>query len=433
MRKVLIHAGMSPLEQPSLDRVFEQQLFTTNSGNLLFQYGTYRTLMTGDTEFVTRFLDRKDVDDAFIERANQECACVVLPMANNFRESYSLRALTRLVKKLRIPCVVVGIGLQARDPSLIGQGFPFDEGAKAFVRAVLDHSAMIGVRGEMTADYLASLGFVPERHFTVIGCPSMYSRGSRLPEVRQTKLSADSRVCFNYRIDQPIELAELLNRGMRAFPDYRIVVQRREEMFMIRYHRSLIYSYQGANRCAHLYPHDYSHPALKAGRIAGFASAAAWLEHMRGMDYNMGSRIHGNIAAVLAGTPTLALTLDTRMEELCRYHNIPHIPASQLNTGVDPARLLEGVDYSEIHRGHDARFRHFLDFLNANGLAHIYSNGDSPAEAPLDRALAALPKWGEIAPETDVPLSTLLEGFRQQKLWQLHNGLRVLAMKARGK
>ena len=48
---------------------------------------------------------------------------------------------------------------------------------KAFVRAVLDHGPSIGVRGELTAEYLRSLGF---RDVEVVGCPSMFAWGPDL-------------------------------------------------------------------------------------------------------------------------------------------------------------------------------------------------------------------------------------------------------------
>ena len=64
MGKILIHAGMSPLDRPSMDRVFREHLFTTNSGNLLFQYGAYRTMMTDGAEFESRFLHLGDLADA---------------------------------------------------------------------------------------------------------------------------------------------------------------------------------------------------------------------------------------------------------------------------------------------------------------------------------------------------------------------------------
>ena len=416
MDKILFHAGLSPLDQPSMASVFYNSLFTTNSGNLLFQYGAYRALMTEGARIEAMFFDNpKNQTAANAERVNGEFDCAVLPMANNFRASYRLNQVTRFIRRLKIPCVVMGVGLQARDASLIAEGFPFDGDVRDFVSAVLDRSAMLGLRGEMTADYLKKLGFIPERHFTVIGCPSMYSRGANLPAPRPLSLSEDSPVSFGYRIDQPEAMAALLNKSMEAFPNYHIVAQRREEIAMLRYGMPVVYTYDAANRCAALYPHDRSHPAIRSGRMVGFVSAHAWLRFMEGMALNMGSRIHGNIAAALSGAPTLAFTLDTRMEELCRYHNIPFIPAERLGADTDPRGLYEGVDFSCVTKGHAGRFRHFVDFLDANGLDHIYKGGQSPETAPMDRALAQLPLWGTVAPQAQLPLSVRLEGFAMRQ------------------
>ncbi len=207
MGKILIHAGMSPLDRPSMDRVFREHLFTTNSGNLLFQYGAYRTMMTDGAEFESRFLHLGDLADADIERINAECECVVLPMANNFRVGFNLMGnLTAFVRRLKIPCVVMGVGLQADSAADIQQGFPFDDSTRAFVDAVLDHSALLGLRGELTGEYLKKLGYTPERHFTVIGCPSMYSRGARLIAPQPKPLDADAPISINYRKEQPESL-----------------------------------------------------------------------------------------------------------------------------------------------------------------------------------------------------------------------------------
>ena len=213
MRKVLVHAGMSPLERPDIDRIFKEKLFTTNSGNLIFQYPVYRALMTEGTEFVSHLLQRNDVTDEFIEQVNAEFDCVVLPMANNFRNGISLvTGMTKFVKKLKIPCVVIGVGLQADDISQIGKGFPFDAAVKEFVSAVLDRSAMLGLRGEITGDYLASLGFKAEQHFTVTGCPSMYSRGARLPALRTGARPARDRA------ERPSDMGVLRRMRLRRRP-----------------------------------------------------------------------------------------------------------------------------------------------------------------------------------------------------------------------
>ena len=111
---------------------------------------------------------------------------------------------------------------------------------------------------------------------------------------------------------------------------------------------------------------------------------------------SIGCRIHGNIAAVLAGTPALVFTIDTRTEELCRYHNIPFIPAERIDENTRLRDLYERADFASVLDGHARRFAHFVDFLNANGLRHIYREDPERSDAPLDAAVAALKPWGKI-------------------------------------
>ena len=397
MGKILIHAGMSPLDRPSMDRVFREHLFTTNSGNLLFQYGAYRAMMTEDAQFDSRFLLLGDLTDAYVERVNAEYECVVLPMANNFREGFNLMGnLTGFVRKLKIPCVVMGIGLQADSAADIERGFPFDDSARAFIDAVLDHSAMLGLRGELTGEYLKKLGYVPERHFTVIGCPSMYSRGAHLVAPQPKPLDADAPVSINYRKEQPENLFRFMKRAELEFPRYRLLFQRVEEMSMLYYGLPIRYEYRRGQDDTGLYPTRRSDPEIRGGHAVGFANAHAWIQFMAQQRLSIGCRIHGNIAAVLAGTPALVFTIDTRTEELCRYHNLPFIPAERIDESTRLRDLYERADFASVLDGHARRFAHFVDFLNANGLRHIYREDPERTDAPLDAAVAALKPWGKI-------------------------------------
>lgn len=79
-----------------------------------------------------------------------------MPLADAFREDFRpvLRNYTQLIRKLKIPVVVTGVGLRANYEPQLDEGFTFDEDVTNFVKAVLEKSAQIGVRGQITADYL---------------------------------------------------------------------------------------------------------------------------------------------------------------------------------------------------------------------------------------------------------------------------------------
>lgn len=412
MGKILIRSGMAPFEQHTIDEILLKDLIGRNSGNLIYQYGVYRALMREDTQFVSSFFGREQFTDEQIDRINAEFECVILPMANSFRLKSGIKKYTAFMKRMKIPCIVLGIGLQAPDASKIEDGFPFDDKARDFVRAALDHSALIGLRGENTARYLRHLGFAEDRHFTVIGCPSMFAFGGELPRPRVADLNVSSRISVNGLPgdDKPRNL--WLRDVLRAYDDHYYVFQQVGELNMIHY-GTPIYTTSRAGRDGNgFYPRTGLHPDVKAGRALGFVSARDWYRFMAGVTFSFGERIHGNLAAVLSGTPALVLTTDTRTEELSEYFEVPHIPAADIQSGTDLRTLYEKCDFDAPRRGHMARFQHYVDFLNANSLPHIWRDSLAPGETAFDRAMAALPETGTVVRSGPLPLSRRATGLK---------------------
>ena len=139
----------------TIDEVLAKDLFGHNPGNWLFLYGVLRTIVDDDIQidFTTGYSE--DLNKERIKRYNNEYDWLLLPLANIFKEDWveKLKALTFLVKALTIPCIVIGMGLQAESED--GNfDFPFNQTAKNFIDAVLQKSKIIGIRGEYTAKYL---------------------------------------------------------------------------------------------------------------------------------------------------------------------------------------------------------------------------------------------------------------------------------------
>lgn len=99
-----------------------------------------------------------NVKDA--DKINEAYDMFLIPLANAFREDFvgELRNLMELIQKLKIPCVVIGVGLQAAYEPDFSISYSFDEDVLNFCNAVLDKSHSIGVRGVLTQEYLVSLG-----------------------------------------------------------------------------------------------------------------------------------------------------------------------------------------------------------------------------------------------------------------------------------
>ena len=62
---------------------------------------------------------------------------------------------------------------------------------------------------------------------------------------------------------------------------------------------------------------------------------------------------------------------------------------------VMDAFLLESADFEAVCRGHRQRFEHYADFLDRNGVPHIFTP-DAPDPAPFDEAMKKLPLGGYV-------------------------------------
>lgn len=389
MKKILLRAGMSPLIDYDPTKVIIGNMFGNNIGNMLFQSGVSRTLMRGkvmiDTLHTKRAFTDKDVN-----MINETYSCLVLPFANAFRRGFvdELNNTTLLINKLKIPCVVIGVGAQAE----LGKELDAEELNEAvtnFMKAVLKKSAMVGIRGEFTADYLKKLGFQEERDFTVIGCPSLYMYGKELPEMEVKELTPDSKVSMNSKINgRPQKFHDFMYRSSQALKNHYYVPQVIEEINRVFMGRP--YPKGFVKKIPNHFPADFLAPVYTSGRGVCFTNMPSWLEFLKEKDLSFGCRIHGNIAAILAGTPCIVVAADRRIKELVDYHNIPHIMMGDITEKTSIFDLYEKADFTELKRGHEERFNHYLDFLHANGLQTIFDDDVQYDIVPFDKKLGKI-------------------------------------------
>jgi len=413
VKKILFYGRMTPVQTAGPAKILLGNKFMSNSGNLLFAASVARTVMTGDVQLVPFFSEDVDAMLPRIAEINESCESVVIPLANAFRADYreKIRKLTRFVKAVRLPCHVIGVGIQASDLEQMKAGFSFDEDVKQFVSAVLEKSPMLGLRGQFTADYLEQLGFVPEQHFTVIGCPSAYIHGEKCRKIQAKPYGEIEKVCINSKLELPQNVCDLIGRSMAEFQDVHFVAQDLYEYW------AMVFPYRRGrrvrSRAPQFYPYSKEHPLWRDGRVIGFLRADEWLNFMEGQDFSFGSRIHGNMAAITAGTPAMIAASDLRILELARYHGIPYIWKEDIKPETQLRDLYEKADFGEFEREYASNFAKYVDFLNRLGLEHIYDGKTvyAEGEAPFDRALPRTDEISMIHSCMKVPVADKLKGL----------------------
>ncbi|MFF7897326.1 polysaccharide pyruvyl transferase family protein [Streptomyces sp. NPDC088817] len=404
MKRILLRSGKSPYDVFTVEEALHRDVIATNSGNLIFSDAAHKILETPDTEVVSNGM-RTVVSAA--DRINEEYDVFVVPLANAFRPSFetSLKRLTKLINKLKIPVVVLGVGAQSSLDYNSSRLKPMESSVRGFVSAVLDRSASIGVRGEFTGQYLKDLGF---RDVEVIGCPSMFMYGQELPvEKRVTALTAGSRIAINgsHSAVRSGGLHKVITRTHARYPHLRYIGQNLTDARQLHW-RDLDSS---AGRITQMPTHP-DHPMYQEGKVRVYVDPITWINDLREFDFSFGSRIHGNIAALLAGTPATVLCGDSRTLELCRYFEIPHHRLDQLpEDGLDPAQLYEEADFTALTKGHRERFERFTAFLDKNGLENTFTHGDSGAA--FDARMGSLSFPPGIRPWNDADLASLTSRF----------------------
>ena len=372
-------------EERTIPEILTRNLVGNNTGNLLFQNSIARIILTEDIE-ITTINTTKAFTDEQIDYFNSEYDIFVLPLANALRNTFvkQLEILTNFVKKLKIPCVVVGMGIQ-RNLDATQWDYIYDEPAKEFINAILEKSSCLGLRGEITAEYLKRKGYIEGKHFSVIGCPSLYTYGDSLPVPKATTLTPQSKVTVNFKAMLPRELYTFIRAQAEQFDNYTFVSQVIQEMRTMYIGRP--YPQNEINRgVPENYPIHFSHELMMQDRMIGVLDDCTWIDYLSHSDFNFGSRIHGNIASILAGTPCYIFAGDQRVKELTEYHNIPHMEMTEITDKTNIFDLYEKTDYTCLMKGHKDRVSKYLEFLDENRVPHLDREiNNQKGKAPFDK------------------------------------------------
>ncbi|GAA1530622.1 polysaccharide pyruvyl transferase family protein [Microbacterium ginsengiterrae] len=379
--KTLIRAGKHPAQVLGPEAAFQRGVngvFGANSGNLLFSNAVFRTLSVPGAELVPDSFttERAGVDDDHVTRINDEFDNFVIPLANAFRPEFlpALNKLSSVIERLDIPVAVVGVGAQLSN----GNGTEVSdlpstlkEPVTRFVSAVLDRSAKIGVRGDFTREFLARLGFGDD-HVEIIGCPSLTESAEYRVEKKAERLTRESRISFN-AVPSLEVIGEVFQEHSERFPNITYVQQEYRELALLMWGQPM------RGRVATAFPSGIDHPLYREDRLVFFLDPQPWQQFLSTMDFSFGNRIHGNIAALAAGTPAVVISHDSRTRELAEYHRIPTRSMPDRADEIRAEALYDNADFGPFHDAQAENFARYVRFLDANDIRHVHAAGATNA------------------------------------------------------
>ncbi|GAA0589623.1 hypothetical protein GCM10009416_30240 [Craurococcus roseus] len=361
-----------------------------NTGNLFIGHGLFHGLDCARKAFHPGF------GAIPAERLHEHFDLVVIPASNFVGNGVDLTDHADYFARSKVPLFCFGLGSQV----LPGQEVALKPGTERFLRLLSERGGSVGVRGAFTAEVLWNLGI---RNVSITGCPSLLNlRPSTVAKLAASKPSLD-KIAVNF--SNNVRRHSIAATGMRASENalfqrvihenaYYILQNETPEMALLdaMARNDAAAASAVLPRIAELFDVSGSREDVRRfleGRIRVFFSVEDWVGCMGTMSASLGSRFHGNVAALLAGTPALFLVHDMRTLELCELLRVPHLVLDRAVPAEETVERLLAADYRPFARQFERLMMEWRLFLHRNGLgSELVTEGAETAEAPAKAELA---------------------------------------------
>lgn len=329
-----------------------------NSGNMMFTESIF-----------TRLRNATLCSFALTPQALEDRDCIVLAAANwiNSYEDYGW--LAERIERTSLPVILIGIGAQAP----LDMSVPvIPAGTKRFLDIVAERSVSISARGQFSCEVLNHYGI---KSVVPTGCPSLLLVGpdgpsvARKPTLERVVLHAtrhgfsrcDELQRFIYR--QAMSLGcDILLQSESA--DIYFALGRTNNQSVMEKAAPIVTEAYGTDDVAAISAYLQQHGLF-------YINYPTWINEMKERTLCMGTRIHGTVAAIIAGTPAVLIAHDSRTVELANAMNIPVIRSTEIPTDRDLDLETYAASYTsgQLVSGYPSYRQRFLDFFKQNRLA----------------------------------------------------------------
>ena len=326
---------------------------TSNKGNMLIGEGATR-IFDYDRNY-SCMLSVHVLYDAYkgskeaMDMLNNNFDALVLPMANEIRPNLNHVSLLRVLEQIKIPVVVLGMGMQneMEDLSVL------EPATVELLRWIDERALVFGVRGTQTETWLKKMGF---KNPTALGCPSMMLYPENILSIK-----APTRKPEDYRFVTAGYLQKKSVRGKQLakfFTGQKCSYVFQDEIFLF---KDELQGRHFFNDARGQLLHNVFEPMINEAigteapfdKYFYFDSVDAWRQCYGWHDVFIGDRFHGGVAALQVGLPTAILFKDLRVKELSEFFGVPH-------TSVDKACTM-GIEAFMAEFMSEARIEAFLE------------------------------------------------------------------------
>lgn len=322
-----------------------------NSGNLFIGHGLFQNTDASVKTYHPGFevLSPEAFDDNFDH--------LFIPASNFINPSLDMNDHYEYFRRTKSPMLCFGLGSQV----VPGEPLSLKRGTEFFLRLMAERSNTIGVRGAFTADKLWSIGI---RNLSLTGCPSLLSLGNDTILKLERAPPSLERLAVNYSNNvrshsfDPNAQRQTENSLFARMLDensYYILQNEAAELTLLDAIRDADSAQveQQLRILGGIFESDPTAQSFKQyllQKLRVFYRTDQWVGSMSTMGATVGTRFHGTIASILAGTPSLVLAHDMRTLELAQLFAIPHLVLDRPYAAEEVIERLLAVDYRPFGR-----------------------------------------------------------------------------------
>ncbi len=337
-----------------------------NTGNMMFTEALLRVVASrklGSFSLTEEELAGRDV--------------IVVAAANWINSFEDFGWLAERIERTQLPIVMIGVGAQA---SLDMEVPKLKPGTLRLLELVKDRSTSIAARGSFTCEVLSAYGI---KTGIATGCPSLLLATAAGPTVSSHE-SIRPELCtihstrhgFNRTDDFHTYLyRQALNQDLDIIlqsevADIYVALGRDEQEFDQVNAVAILTSVYGIANFKRMKTY-----LGKRARI--FTNFEGWINYMKGRQFCAGTRIHGTVASIIAGTPSTLIVHDSRTLEMAESMSIPYIMSSEIDSTrqLDLPSLLRPEEMKAMTLDYHKYRTRYMEFFDQNGLAFNIADG----------------------------------------------------------
>lgn len=341
----------TPNKQFDSDEEFYKLGCGGNLGNLLY------------LEAIEKLFDGERVEwTSKPDIVNNTYDILIFPAANQLGKHTQLLELGKIWEKYNIPILTIGLGIQ----SIFGQEPKITDGTLFWLKVLINNANKFNnpmvVRGKITESFIKKHFDNDNIYLLPIGCPSQFLMTSETINKLSNQKKFDRILVYasaNFHITKGIE-NQLIQAVTECGGSYLInsdlagLMATRGYFDRIDAQEYLQSFYQYFNKEINKPINEWFSTYTK-----GFTSFEDWIAFHQTFDYCVGFRIHGCVASLLSGIPSVLIPTDNRTLELAEILCIPYIVDPYTDIVARSKALLYNFDYYKMFQKWKDNFKIF--------------------------------------------------------------------------